>query len=209
MSLHDEDLNTIETEIGGKIGNSKVRSYITKIAGDGETISATLLGMGEKTSIGAIFGTKAGASLGGNYLVLTDRRVILIKSGIGTWGTGAFGLKTKSVLFEHISSVDTSSGLMFGEIEIIASGMTEKAGGGFFGGATKDSVIQFDKTLFDQVEQLAAKIRNLAISSRSGQPQVVTADIPDQIKKLADLRDAGILTEDEFHKIKSDLLEKL
>ncbi len=209
MSLHDEDLNTIETEIGGRIGNSKLRAYISKIVGDGEKVSATLLGMGEKTSIGALFGAKAGASLGGDYLVLTDRRVILIKSGVGTWGTGAFGLKTKSVLFEHISSVDTSSGLMFGEIEIIASGMTEKASGGFFSGAKKDSVIQFDKKLFDQVEQLAAKIRDLAMSSRSGQPQVVAVDIPDQIKKFADLRDAGILTEDEFHKKKSDLLEKL
>ena len=209
MSLHDEDLNAIETEVGGRIGNSRVRSYITKIVGDGEKVSATLLGVGEKTSIGAMFGTKAGASLGGDYLVLTDRRVILIKSGIGTWGTGAFGLKTKSVLFEHISSVDTSSGLMFGEIEIIASGMTEKAGGGFFAGAKKDSVIQFEKKFFDQVDQLAAKIRDLAMSSRSGQPQAVTADIPDQIKKLAALRDDGILTEDEFQKKKSDLLEKL
>ena len=209
MSLHDEGLNTIATEIGGRIGNSKVSSYITKIVGDGEKVSATLLGVGEKTGIGAMFGTKAGASLGGDYLVLTDRRVILIKAGIGTWGTGAFGLKTKSVLFEHISSVDTSSGLMFGEIEIVASGMTEKAGGGFFAGATKDSVIQFDKTLFDQVEQLAAKIRDLAVSSRSGQLQVVASDIPDQIKKLADLRDAGILTEDEFHNKKSDLLDRL
>lgn len=36
-----------------------------------------------------------------------------------------------------------------------------------------------------------------------------TPDIPDQIKKLADLRDQGILTEAEFVKKKTELLEKL
>lgn len=34
-------------------------------------------------------------------------------------------------------------------------------------------------------------------------------DIPTQIKKLADLRDAGILTESEFQQKKSELLSKL
>lgn len=34
-------------------------------------------------------------------------------------------------------------------------------------------------------------------------------DIPEQIKKLAELKDAGILTEDEFNSKKSELLEKM
>lgn len=38
---------------------------------------------------------------------------------------------------------------------------------------------------------------------------VMGDDIPTQIKKLADLRDAGILTESEFQQKKSELLSKL
>ena len=34
-------------------------------------------------------------------------------------------------------------------------------------------------------------------------------DIPDQIKKLSDLKDQGILTEEEFQKKKKDLLDKM
>lgn len=38
---------------------------------------------------------------------------------------------------------------------------------------------------------------------------VVAIDIPDQIRKYAELRDAGYMTSDEFDGVKSDLLERL
>lgn len=40
-----------------------------------------------------------------------------------------------------------------------------------------------------------------------GQPAV--GDIPDQIRRLAELRDTGILTEEEFESKKRDLLDKM
>ena len=40
-------------------------------------------------------------------------------------------------------------------------------------------------------------------------PSPAAADIPEQIKKLSELRDQGILTEEEFQKKKQELLDRL
>jgi hypothetical protein len=40
-------------------------------------------------------------------------------------------------------------------------------------------------------------------------PNAAQPDIADQIRKLAELRDAGILTSEEFEAKKADLLERL
>jgi hypothetical protein len=194
--------------IGGKIGNQAVIDYIRKALMESEHIIATILGTGEKTSVGALFGSKAGAALGGSYLLLTNQKAVIMKAGVGTWATGSFGLKAKTFLFEHIASVDVSRGILFGELEIVSPGMMEKSSGGFFSGAEKDSVLQFDKKYFDDVQQLAGKI--LALAQQSRMPRnAVEENIPGKIKQLAELKDAGILTEDEFADKKKYLLSKL
>lgn len=44
---------------------------------------------------------------------------------------------------------------------------------------------------------------------QAGQNNNVTADIPSQIKKLSELREQGILTEEEFNNKKKELLSKM
>ncbi len=201
-------MSRVEWNIGGDIRNKGILEYVAKYVAPDEKIVATLLGLGEQTSIGALFGEQAGAALGGDYLLVTDKKVVVIKSGVGTWGTGSFGLKTKAFLYEHIASVDVSKRWISGEIEIVSSGMVEKSFGGFFAGASKDSVVQFEKKYFDEVQKLAARIHELAAQAR--QPRgTAAADIPGQIKKLAELRVAGILSEEEFAEQKRKLLGKL
>ncbi|MDE2060059.1 MAG: SHOCT domain-containing protein [candidate division NC10 bacterium] len=210
QQTHSDTLaSRVKWKIGGGIRNKGVLEYIANNLDPDEEIVATLLGLGEKTSIGALFGEEAGAALGGSYLLVTDKKVVIIKSGVGTWGTGSFGVKTKTFLYDHVASVDVSKRpLVSGEIEIVSSGMVEKSSGGFFAGASKDSVVQFEKKYFEEVQKLATRIRELAAQARrpkSSQP----ADIPGQIKKLAELRDAGILSEEEFAEQKRKLLSKL
>lgn len=201
-------MKTFNWKIGGEINNSTVREYIAKNVEPGETIIATLLGVGEKTSVGALFGDKAGAALGGDYLLVTNRKVVIIKAGVGTWATRAFGIKAKTFMYDHIASVDVAKGLLFGDIEIVSAGMVEKGTGGFFSAASKESVVQFQKEHFGEVQKLAGQIRTLAQHSR--QPKAIqSSDIPDQIRKLAALRDSGVLTEDEFNEKKKKLLEKI
>ena len=84
----------------------------------------------------------------------------------------------------------------------------EKNTGGFFASASRESVIQFEKKYFDEVSRLASTVHKLAEehrieSSSTGQ------DIPGQIKKLADLRAAGIVTAEEFEAKKKQLLDRL
>lgn len=202
-------MTQVPWKVGGDIGNKPVLEYMATNVEEGETIVATLLGTGEKTSVGALFGEQAGAALGGSYLLVTDRKVVILKSGVGTWGTGSFGIKTKTFLYDHIASVDVSKRWLFGEIEIVSAGMVEKGMGGFFAGAQKESVVQFEKKHYEEVQKLAAKIRELASLTRQSRIGAATVDIPDQIKKLASLRDAGILSEEEFAEQKQKLLSKL
>jgi hypothetical protein len=203
------DASRVDWAIGGNISNKAVIEYISNNVESDEKIIATLLGVGEKTSIGALFGKEAGAAMGGDYLLVTDKKVVIIKAGVGTWATGSFGLKTKTFLYEHIASIDVSKRFISGEIEIVSSGMVEKSSGGFFAGAEKDSVVQFEKKHFDEAQKLAVKIMELATQSRQPKTQATVLDIPDQIRKLAALKDAGILTEEEFSDQKWKLLAKM
>jgi Short C-terminal domain len=46
-------------------------------------------------------------------------------------------------------------------------------------------------------------------ADRGHEHSLGSPDIADQIKKLADLRDQGVLTEDEFQQKKAELLAKM
>jgi hypothetical protein len=74
----------------------------------------------------------------------------------------------------------------------------------------RDSVIQLEKALFDGVQKFSAQIRELASSARRpSAPSPPSPDIPDQIRKLAKLKDDGIISSEEFEAKKTELLRKL
>ena len=56
------------------------------------------------------------------------------------------------------------------------------------------------------VEYVRSKIEDTA---EGNTPSKRTLDIPDQIRKLAELKDQGILTEEEFESKKKELLAKM
>jgi hypothetical protein len=60
----------------------------------------------------------------------------------------------------------------------------------------RDSVIQLEKALFDEVQKFSARIRELASFARRPSPPSAppSPDIPDQIRKLAKLKDDGIIS---------------
>ena len=74
-----------------------------------------------------------------------------------------------------------------------------------------DSVIQLEKALFDEVQKFSERIRELASSARRPSPPSAapSPDIPDQIRKLAKLREDGIISSEEFEAKKTELLGKL
>src|SRR5262245_9311711 len=75
-----------------------------------------------------------------------------------------------------------------------------------------DAVIQLEKALFDEVQKLSARIGAFASSATrrpSPLPAQSSPDIPDQIRKLAKLKDDGIISSEEFEAKKTELLRKL
>ena len=63
-----------------------------------------------------------------------------------------------------------------------------------------------DKQLFDQVYDRLEELRHKSTRSETAVSDVSPLD---QLQKLADLREAGILTEEEFSSKKSSLLDRL
>ncbi len=51
--------------------------------------------------------------------------------------------------------------------------------------------------------------RRAAMETHQGRPTTSGEDIPAQLRKLGELRDAGVLTEDEFEAKKKDLLDRM
>ncbi|HEU4819734.1 MAG TPA: SHOCT domain-containing protein [Qipengyuania sp.] len=66
-----------------------------------------------------------------------------------------------------------------------------------------------DKELFDQAYGRLESIRHAGASSGASSTQSSSTDVAEQIKKLGELRDSGILTEDEFSTKKTELLARL
>jgi hypothetical protein len=121
---------------------------------------------------------------GGNgIMVATDRRLIFIDKGI-------VGLKTEDFAYDKISSIQMKTGMVFGEIEIDAAGNRSK-------------IQNMDKTV---ARELADWIRN-RIQTRATSPSApASADPIEQIARLAKLKDAGAITEEEFAAKKKQLL---
>jgi hypothetical protein len=70
-------------------------------------------------------------------------------------------------------------------------------------------VIQLEKALFDEVPKFSARIGAFSSSARRPSQPSAPADIPDQIRKLAKLKDDGIISSEEFEAKKTELLRKL
>lgn len=130
---------------------------------------------------------------GQGILVSTDRRLIFIDKGL------LFGLKVEDFPLDKITSIQYETGLMFGKVTI----------------HTSANIAVIDQVIKSQARGFAEFVRNKL--SQPKQPQVVQqvvevapqADILGQLEKLAQLKEKGILSEDEFLEQKKKLLEKL
>lgn len=131
-----------------------------------------------------------GGGLG--LVILTDRRLMFIKEGIMNRTNEDFPL-------DKLSSAQWSSGLGLGKITVFASG-------------NKAEITQMNKTEGKRmVDLLRARL--------SAPPSPTSAPVPapegggvdpvDQIRRLAELRDAGILSNEEFEAKKTDILGRM
>jgi hypothetical protein len=125
--------------------------------------------------------------MGGNtwLITLTDRRVIFLDKGM------IYGLKQASIDLDKVNAVTGRTGLILGSI-IIEDGASSRE----ITNVRKKTVVRFTNKMRDAME--ARKVR------QGGATQPL--DIAEQLEKLANLRDRGILTEAEFTTHKQKLL---
>jgi hypothetical protein len=129
---------------------------------------------------------------GTGLLVLTDRRLLFVKEGITK--------TTEDFPIEKVSSVQWASGMVTGTITVFASG-------------NKAEIKNVNK---DDGKAITDLVRNrLSAPKPTATPEVATPsesagpDIPDQIRKLRELRDDGVLTPEEFETKKAELLARM
>jgi hypothetical protein len=115
-------------------------------------------------------------------VLVTDRRVILYTKKIG-------GYEMYDHVYGLLTAIDYKKGMMYGNLTLAASG-------------DRTHVSQVPK---ESVERVAKEIRaRMAAAHEHGRPGAVSA--ADEIKKLAELHAAGILTDEEFAAKKKQLL---
>ena len=132
---------------------------------------------------------------GNGILVRTDRRLLFLVDG---W-TGA---TSEDFPFSRISSVQWSSGMLMGTVTIFASGNKAEI---------KNVAKDIGKSMVDAVRAIISQPAPTTYAPPV-QPAPVAAsggDVFEQLRKLGELRDAGIVTDAEFEAKKSELLARL
>lgn len=133
---------------------------------------------------------------GGRYdgrnglVVLTDRRVMFVEEGM-------MRSKLEDFPYERVSSVQTEKTMMAGKLVIFVSGNK----------AVIDNVLPKERAV-EIGDAIRARITSAPPTpSTAEHAGVPSSSIADELKKLAELRDAGVLSEDEFAAQKAKLLD--
>lgn len=143
----------------------------------------------------AIGGTYEGKFAGNDIardcvLVATESRVIFFALRMG-------GYDHESFPYPNISSVDASKSMMGHKVTLYASGNTVN--------------IKWvnDPGLRAFLEFVNRKMAEKHGAASPSQPAPSEPDVMDQLRKLGELRDAGVLTTEEFDSKKAELLTRL
>lgn len=146
-------------------------------------------------------------------IIGTDIRCFVYKRGL--MGGVAFGSKTTSWDFLNLNGVQIETGPMTGFVSLQGPGIISKDisywNTGNTGPAASPFALSIDRELFEQAKEGVAILRTLISNAQQAKSGVsfASSSIPDQIRKLAELRDQGILTADEFEAKKKDLLSRM
>ena len=119
-------------------------------------------------------------------VVVSDRRVILFSKTLT-------GYDVQDFAYGLLSGVDHKMGYMFGNLTFLAAGAASH-------------VTQVPK---DNVERIAQLVRQKMAGAHPHDSQaqpIEQVDVADQIRKLAALRDEGLISADEFEAKKKQLL---
>lgn len=157
------------------------------------------------------------AEISGNnrYIIISDDIVFVGSKGIASGSF--FGTKVKRYPIDTITSIDVRKALLTVELEIVMPGAFEAGNTrqGISSRATNENITMFKKNQYEDVQRIANLIFEIQQWRKENQnkPQAQVIEkkstIPEQIKQLAELRDDGILSFEEFEEKKKELLSRL
>ena len=130
---------------------------------------------------------------GGGLLALTDRRLIFLRDA---WTSKV----VEDFPIDKISSVQWKSGMLTGSVLIFVSGNKSE-----IGNVQKDA----GKALTDSVRSKIAGLNQMSAPTAAAAAAAQDVDPMEQITKLGALRDAGLLTDEEFTAKKAELLDRM
>jgi len=144
--------------------------------------------------------------------VFEDRVCITTKGLVGLINKGLKG--TKTIPFRSVTAIQFKKQTFFtaGYIQFSLQGGVESKGGVLSAVKDENTFVFTDNAQAEEIKRyVERRIKELQqpVVVVAAAPATVSADIPSQIRKLAELRDAGILTEEEFLTKKAQLLERM
>lgn len=136
---------------------------------------------------------------GRGLLIATNKRLIFVDKGF------IYGLKVEDFPYDKITSIQYKTGLMWGEITIFASGnkavITE---------TWKKETQNFSEYVRARISSVKEHASHKEILMQNdGSPVYGDEDLLNKIKKLAELKEQGILTQEEFETKKKELLSRM
>ena len=146
----------------------------------------------------------------GGYVRFDGNFVVLRRTGIGR---GVVGKGEKRIPLRSVTAIQLkpAGAMVNGFIQFSLSGGDERRstfGKQTFVAAGDENSMVFQRRDQGQFETLRDAVEAATVAAHGG--QVPSAKDPlDQLRKLAELRDAGIITEDEFAAKKADLMGRL
>ncbi|EPN4500638.1 PH domain-containing protein [Citrobacter freundii] len=139
-------------------------------------------------------GIVSGMMDGNTWLItLTNQRIIFLDKGM------IFGVKQVDVNLQNIVSIGGKTGLMFGEITISTSGQNYT-----IKNVIKSSVIPFTNLVNETKNSRANNKTSPSPQNTNEKPSF--DDVMDKIERLAEMKEEGILTDEEFQQQKQRIL---
>ena len=146
-------------------------------------------------------------------IIGTETRVFVYKRGL--MGGVIFGSKLASWDYLNLSGVQVETGPLSGVVSLQGPGI-QSTDVSYWDTSSQNSpsssphAISINRDLFEQARDGVAALRTLISGFQKAKfGGSSTTDIPDQIRKFAELREQGILTSEEFEQKKKDLLSRL
>ena len=121
----------------------------------------------------------------------TDKRIVIKKK------KNPFGFESQSIRYENISSVDLSSGLIKTKLRVETSSKVYGIGVGEIAEDAAEDMCEFIRSKMSQANQSDSANRS------------VSEDPLDKLERLRDLKEDGVVSEEEFEEKKSELLDQI